>query len=43
MKLSIAALVVCCTLLTPLEAHATSANELVQLCKEMLSETKSQI
>jgi hypothetical protein len=31
MKFSVVAPVVCCTLLTPLEAHATSANELVQL------------
>ena len=41
MKLTFAALAVCCTLLAPLKAHATSANDLLQLCKEMLSETKS--
>jgi hypothetical protein len=43
MKPTFAALAVCCTLLlAPLKAHATSANDLLQLCKEMLSETKSQ-
>jgi hypothetical protein len=41
MKLTFAALAVCCTLLPPLEAHATSANDLLQLCKEMQIETKS--
>jgi Rap1a immunity proteins len=41
MKTIMAALVVCCPLLAPLEAHATSANELLQLCREMLSETKT--
>ena len=42
MKPTFAALAVCCALLAPLKANATSANELLQLCKEMLSETKSQ-
>jgi Rap1a immunity proteins len=42
MKPTFAAVAVCCTLLAPLKAHATSANDLMQLCKEMLSETKSQ-
>jgi hypothetical protein len=41
MKLTFAALAVCCAL-SPLKAHATSANDLSQLCKEMLSETKTQ-
>jgi hypothetical protein len=41
-KPTFAALAVCCILLAPSKSHAASANDLLQVCKEMLSETKSQ-